>query len=62
MPVMSFVNAAASDVISTRILISGPGAAFVVVFLIWSVLESDLRQMYRFGGTASPLPTPPSGD
>jgi MFS family permease len=62
MPVMSFANAAASDVISTRILIAVPGAAFVVVFLIWSVLESDLRQMYRFGGGESPLPAPPSGD
>ena len=60
MPVMSFVNGAASDAISTRILIAVPGAAFVVVLLVWSLVEADLRRMYRTG-RAGPSPSQAAG-
>ena len=62
MPVMSFVNGAASDAISTRILIAMPGAAFVVVLLVWSLVEADLRRMYRTGRAGPPLSEAAAGD
>lgn len=62
MPVMSFVNGAASDVVGTRVLIAGPGAAFIVVLLAWSLMEGDLRRMYRTGRVGAPLPHAASGD
>ena len=56
MPIMSLVNGTISDVISTRILIAGPGVLFIVALLLWSLAESDLRRMYRTGGVGAGLP------
>ena len=62
MPVMSFANGAASDVISTRVLLAAPGAGFVVVFLAWALVEADLRRMFRTGRPGAPPPEPIAAD
>ncbi len=62
MPVMSFVNGAASDLVGTRVLIAGPGAAFVVALAAWSLAEADLRQMYRTGRPRIRAPEAAAGD
>ena len=61
MPVMSFANGAASDVINTRVLLAAPGAGFVVVFLAWALVEADLRRMCRTGRPGAPPPEPITG-
>ena len=52
MPIMSFGNGAASDVISTRILITVPAIAFMALLVGWAVVGRDLREVSRRGTLA----------
>ena len=53
MPIMSFGNGAAADVISTRVLITVPSIAFMVLLIAWAIFGQDLRRVSRRGTLAT---------
>ena len=54
MPIMSFGNGAAADVISTRLLISVPAVAFMLLLIVWALAGRDLRRVSQRGTLATP--------
>ena len=52
MPIMSFGNGAAADVISTRLLITVPAIAFMILLIGWAIAGRDLRTVSRRGTLA----------
>ncbi|HJN93299.1 MAG TPA: MFS transporter, partial [Dehalococcoidia bacterium] len=69
MAFMIFSNGSASDVVSVRVLLWGPGLLFVVLLLGWALVHADLRRVIDRGvlylgrePDGELMPTPAGGD